>query len=217
MASFPSLIRPEKIWDAEDGIPTIAPAFIGRLFFKTSAPHPLLTPAPVFAILLVFLSLSLCIAGQRGLPPQEGISNFGKVNQNLYRGAQPDAAGMTNLNKLGIKTIINLRQPVENWQAELEQVRAQGMVFTNIPMSGVGRPTTEQVRQVLAAIEALPSPVFIHCQHGCDRTGTIIACYRIEHDKWSNTAALEEAERYGISKLERGMRKFILSFGTTEK
>jgi protein tyrosine/serine phosphatase len=110
-----------------------------------------------------------------------------------------------------------LRQPGKSWEAEVEQARTNGLTFTNIPLSGLGRPKEEDVRRILATIEGLPSPVFIHCEHGCDRTGTIIACYRIQHDKWSNEAALAEAERYGISKLERGMRKYIASFGTAKK
>jgi protein tyrosine/serine phosphatase len=87
-----------------------------------------------------------------------------------------------------------------------------GLVYTNIPMRGLGRPGDDQVIKVLALIETLPSPVFIHCQHGCDRTGTVIACYRIQHDGWLNELALREAETYGISHFERGMRSYILKF-----
>lgn len=187
-----------------------------------SAPFRLLTSAPastaaLVAIVLFYLNASFCLAAPRGLPAQQGINNFGKVSEILYRGAQPDAVAMTNLVKLGIKTIINLREPDKSWEAEIEQARAHGIVFTNIPLKGLGSPSHEQVRMALAAIEALPSPVFIHCQHGCDRTGTIIACYRIQHDKWTSDAALKEAELYGISKFERGMRKYILSFGVPQK
>ena len=87
-----------------------------------------------------------------------------------------------------------------------------GSSYTNIPMSGVGRPRDEQIRQVLALFESDLAPVFIHCQYGCDRTGTVIACYRIQHGGWSSELALREAERHGISKLEYQMRKYILAF-----
>ena len=49
------------------------------------------------------------IASERGLPAQEGIPNFGRIDQTNYRGAQPDAAAIKNLHRLGIKTIIDLR------------------------------------------------------------------------------------------------------------
>jgi protein tyrosine/serine phosphatase len=69
------------------------------------------------------------------------------------------------------------------------------------------------VSTLLTLIETLPAPVFIHCLHGCDRTGTIVACYRIKHHSWSSRTALEEARKYGLSKFERGMRNYILDFG----
>ncbi|QYM78746.1 hypothetical protein K0B96_15800 [Horticoccus luteus] len=54
--------------------------------------------------------------------------------------------------------------------------------------------------------------MFIHCQHGADRTGTIIACYRIRHDGWTADAALAEAKRYGMSEWEFGMKDFVRHF-----
>ena len=153
------------------------------------------------------------IAADRGLPAQEGIVNFGQVNQTIYRGAEPDATAVKNLQRLGVKTIIDLRLPNEGLQGEPVQAQAHGILYTNVPLRGLGRPTDEQVRQVLRLIETLPGPVFIHCKHGCDRTGTIIACYRIQHDQWSSANALKEAARYGISWFERGMRNYVLSFG----
>jgi uncharacterized protein (TIGR01244 family) len=165
------------------------------------------------SLLLLPLVVSLCAAGQRGLPPSEGIGNFGKINDRLYRGAQPDAAGVANLARLGIKSIINLRMTTDAWKPEEAEARASGITYTNVPLRGVGRPTRSQVATLLALIENLPSPVFVHCEHGCDRTGTIIACYRIRSDRWSNEAALEEARRYGLSKLERGMISYIRHFG----
>lgn len=163
------------------------------------------------AIVCSALTVFTC-AAQRGLPAQDGILNFGRINSSLYRGAQPDAAGLTNLARLGVKTILNLRMPNDVWHPEEACARTLGIFYTNIPMAGVGRPTEQQVRNALAAIEKSPGPVFVHCQHGCDRTGTIIACYRIQHDHWSAETALQEAIRYGISKLERGMKSYILEF-----
>jgi len=148
----------------------------------------------------------------RGLPAQEGIINFGKVSDTVFRGAQPDAAGIASLERLGIKTIVNLRMGDDVWKGEETEARAHGIVYTNLPLRGVGRPTDEQVHTVLKVIETLPGPVFIHCRHGCDRTGTIVACYRIKHDQWNGEKALTEAVHYGMSWLERGMKKYVADF-----
>jgi protein tyrosine/serine phosphatase len=159
----------------------------------------------------------LANAGPRGLPAQEGILNFGKVTEGLYRGAQPDTNAILNLKRLGIRAIINLRQPGSTAKIEAAAAQAAGLFYTNFPLSGISAPRSQQVREILATIESLPGPVFVHCAHGCDRTGTIVACYRIQHDKWSAGTALEEAERYGLSSLERGMRQYVMEFGKTPK
>lgn len=166
---------------------------------------------------LLLAGLHLACGGQRGLPPMDGILNFGKVDDRLYRGAQPDAAGVSSLKKLGVKMIINLRLSGDVWKAEAAEAMVNGIIYTNMPMKGYGRPKAAQIREVLKTIEGYPLPVFVHCEHGCDRTGTIIACYRIQHDRWSSARALEEAKRFGLSKLEWGMKKFILQFEDASK
>ncbi|HZV35464.1 MAG TPA: tyrosine-protein phosphatase [Verrucomicrobiae bacterium] len=160
---------------------------------------------------LVF-GLAVCFAGPRGLPPTEGITNFGRVNEFLFRGAQPDTAAIENLKRLGVKSIINLRVPKEASTNEEAHAHATGIVYTNVPLAGMGRPTDEQVAKILSLIDTLPKPVFVHCKHGCDRTGTVVACYRIAHDHWTTADALNEAGTYGMSGLERGMREYIVNF-----
>jgi protein tyrosine phosphatase (PTP) superfamily phosphohydrolase (DUF442 family) len=170
------------------------------------------------SILLGLMSVvAICNAGQRGVPPQENIANFGKINDSLFRGAQPDKAGIESLKRLGVKLIVNLRMPGDIWTPEEALARSCGIDYTNFPLSGLGRPKVEQVAKVLSLIQSFPSPVFVHCQHGCDRTGTIIACYRIEHDKWSSSDALREARLYGMSRLERGMRRYVEDFDKARK
>src|SRR5436190_12147481 len=118
----------------------------------------------LLCLLVAFLaSNSLWIANARGLPKQEGILNFGKISDALYRGAQPDAGGIKSLQSLGIKSIINLRMANDIWKEESSQATSHGILYTNVPLPGLGRPTDDQVRQLLSLIEGLPGPVFIHC------------------------------------------------------
>ena len=150
-----------------------------------------------------------CDSAQPVTTRVEGIPNFDRVNANLYRGAQPNSAGIASLRRLGVKTIINLRMTNDIWAPEPALARAAGIGYTNIPLVSIQRPTDAQVAQVLAAIKTAPGPVFIHCHFGADRTGTLIACYRIKHDRWSSETALHEAVQHGMLSAETDMKRFI--------
>jgi protein-tyrosine phosphatase len=169
----------------------------------------------VLGLLTVVVALNLVTAGERGVPGIDGIRNFGKVDEKLFRGAAPSESGVARLKELGAKSIIDLRLPSEVKKHERAAALANGLVYTNVPLRGLGAPFDEQVKTVLGLIDTLPSPVFIHCVYGCDRTGTMVACYRISYDHWSNEVALAEAKRYGLSNFERGMKKYIKEFGKT--
>ena len=58
-------------------------------------------------------------------------------------------------------------------------------------------------------------PTFVHCKEGKDRTGTVIACYRMLHDRWQNKTALKEAESYGMHWFEFGMKRYIQNYQTS--
>jgi tyrosine-protein phosphatase SIW14 len=160
--------------------------------------------------LLSVVLITGCVT--RGVPATNGIVNFGKVNDSLYRGGQPDQKAMQQLAAIGVRSVINLRMTNDVWKGEQAAATAYSMAYTNIPLSPLSAPTDAQVACVLSAISAMPKPVFVHCQHGCDRTGTILACYRVRQDHWVNSRALKEAEVYGISPFEVGMRKYIKHF-----
>ncbi len=162
---------------------------------------------------LLFLAAFVgCSATSRGAPTSEGIPNFGRVNATLFRGAQPDEAGMAGLQRLGVRTVINLRLASDTWPAEEASARAHGLTYLAAPLAGLSAPTEAQVSHILALIESSPSPVFVHCQHGADRTGTIVACYRMQHDGWTVERAFAEAKQFGFSVFQIGMRHFIKAF-----
>lgn len=82
-----------------------------------------------------------------------------------------------------------------------------------VPFRPWSAPSGQQVRSVLALLlNNSQQTTFIHCRRGKDRTGTVIACYRIQHDGWTNQHALEEAIHFGMSRMQRSMRKFIVGF-----
>jgi len=141
------------------------------------------------------------------------LPNFHQVNPQLYRGAQPKVGGVRKLAALGIKTILNLRREDDHTRAEAVAARAAGLRYFNVPMPGTSKPTDAQINRVLAIINSPANqPVFVHCQRGADRTGTVIACYRILKDGWTARQAKKEAEHYGMYWTERGMKEYIEDF-----
>jgi tyrosine-protein phosphatase SIW14 len=147
-----------------------------------------------------------------------GVPNFHAVNDHLYRGGQPADAAWKSLATLGVKTVIDLRVAAEHSiDEEAKAVEAAGMHFVSYPMGRLAAPSNVDIAKILALLDSNAAwPVFLHCRRGADRTGTVIACYRITHDGWSNQEALKEARSYGMSALEVGMKHFIQSFHITD-
>ncbi len=146
-------------------------------------------------------------------PTGKELPNFHKVSDQLYRGAQPLESGFRKLSELGIKTVINLRGPDDRISGEQREAESAGMSYFNIPMPGLSAPSDEQVARVMRIInDPNNQPVFIHCKHGSDRTGTVTAIYRISRDGWTADRAIAEARRNGMSWAEFGMRSYISNY-----
>jgi len=92
-------------------------------------------------------------------------------------------------------------------------VTAAGMKYVNVPMSGLTPPTDAEMTKVLRLLEDSSSaPVFVHCLRGADRTGAVIAAYRIQHDHWENTRALKEAFSEGMAFFQYPRQSYIRNF-----
>ena len=152
-----------------------------------------------------------------GLPmlagPAQGIRNFDQVDAHVYRGAQPTVEGFHYLAKLGVKTVIDLREPGQRSMAEEREVSAMGMRYIGVPMTGLTPPTEDQIAKILGVLEDQTSgPVFVHCMRGADRTGAVIAAYHIEHDRWDNARALRDAKAHGMSFFQLPRQSYIRTF-----
>ena len=87
------------------------------------------------------------------------------------------------------------------------------MRFVSVPMTGLTPPTDAEITKILALLESSPNePVFVHCKRGADRTGAVIAAYRIDQDHWDNARALNEAMTQRMSSFQVPRQKFILDF-----
>lgn len=146
---------------------------------------------------------------------QEPTNRFHLVAPSIYRGAQPDMERFADLAALGIRTVINLRSTQDRVERERRVVEGLGMKFVNIPLRGYRSPADAQIRRALAELDEATrakTPAFVHCRLGKDRTGTVIACFRIARQGWSNEDALREAKKLGMSPLQFRMQRYVKGF-----
>jgi tyrosine-protein phosphatase SIW14 len=165
------------------------------------------------ASLLVFVLVSSFRLGLADSLPAVDVGNFAQVNDHLYRGAAPSAVGLQELGAMGVKLVIDLRETGKQTGVEKAQAEKLGIRYVNVPLRPTSAPTQAEISHVLSLLSQNETArVFVHCRRGKDRTGTVIACYRIQHDGWTNKKAQTEANGYGMSRVERGMRSFIVHF-----
>ncbi len=168
------------------------------------------------------------------------VENFHKVTDGIYRGARPvDQLEIAKLAKMGIKTVINLQGGDLNspWigdlipyfedgetKAEINQegriVNAYGMNYYSMPLNSLGTVSKREAIRIEQVLEIMndpeQQPVFVHCAHGADRTGMVIALYRVKYQNWSTRRAHNEMQNKGHNWLHMlftsGMDEYFLSY-----
>jgi protein tyrosine phosphatase (PTP) superfamily phosphohydrolase (DUF442 family) len=136
-----------------------------------------------------------------------GLPNFYKVDDGLYRGAQPTAEGIKELERMGIKTILSLRAR----HSDKEMLGNVTIALVPIPMDTWDVDAKDVVRFLQIATDKNRRPVFVHCQHGADRTGTMCAAYRVVVDGWTKQQAIDEMTHggFGFHPIWSNLPKFI--------
>ena len=160
--------------------------------------------APRWHILVVIAILTGFAEGcatHRVHVAEQPLPHFYTVDHNLYRGAQPTEEGFRRLHAMGVKTVISLRalRPSEQ-RATQRAVESLGMRWVSLPMRMYWRARPEQIQKFLEiAGDPANQPVFIHCEQGEDRTGSMVAVYRIVKDGWQPARAYDEAVALGMA------------------
>jgi len=158
------------------------------------------------------ISLPLC---KPALPLSlPGLPNLHKVTKDLYRGAQPTREGFRELEKMGIKTVINLRHS----HSDTELIRGTRLDYIHIRTHAWDLNENDVVRFLKVATDQNRTPVFVHCQHEADRTGVMCALYRITVCGWSRKQAIEEMTRggFGYHRIWRHLAQFIQNIDLNE-
>ncbi len=164
------------------------------------------------------------------------IPNLRHVSDNIARGGQPDPEGIRLLQAAGVKTIVNLRSaesglvslfrrssgsgPVIDPEIEREKKAAQelGMKFVQIPLDVFGHPDEQHFEQFLALVtNPQEGPTFVHCLHGRDRTGLMMAVYRVVCEGWEQEKAYAEMVECGFDSDRTNLSDALFAFCKSRK
>lgn len=125
----------------------------------------------------------------------------------IYRGGQPSDAALQRLADLGFKTIVSLLnagdgpQDAADVAREREIVTRRGVTFINLPIPDGDVPSAATIDELIRiASDSDRHPVFVHCLWGRDRTGAVIAAYRIHANGDTTERALTEMRSFGYER-----------------
>ncbi len=131
------------------------------------------------------------------------------VSDRLMRGPRPESVSdLQWFIDQGIFTIISLET---GFGAFWDKITARKLLnersmwnsyfqrpFFNFPLSNFLPPTPRQVVETIQAIQKSPGPTFLHCYSGVDRTGFLVAVWRVWEEGWGPEAAWKEAVESGM-------------------
>ena len=124
---------------------------------------------------------------------QSSLDNCFRVSTDLYRCEQPALRDLPDLQALGVRTLLNLR----SHHTDSPEFAKTGLKLLAEPMNA-GDVTFDQLVAALRKLREAPKPVLVHCWHGSDRTGVVVAAYRLVFENWTREAALDEFRHGGF-------------------
>ena len=130
--------------------------------------------------------------------------NLYKVDGDLYRSEQPTSDGMKGLEVLGVKTVLNVR----NIRGDKAEAKGTGLKLIHKRIN-TWTIAYQEALDGVKIIKDSPKPVLIHCKHGSDRTGCIVAMYRMAFMNWSKADAIREFKEGGYGYHDKAFPNII--------
>lgn len=173
--------------------------------------------------LLVATAMPVPAAGRDDARQEVPIERFQRVDERLYRGAQPTEQGFRRLKELGVRTVLNLRIEADATRLDERRiVESLGMTYVHLPIKDgnfftrARRIPEETVRAFFKILDAADAgPIFVHCHRGADRTGALVGFYRVARNGWDGERAAKEARELGMRSWYHGLQRQIREFSLT--
>ena len=128
---------------------------------------------------------------------EKGVPNFGEVTPTLYRGGLLSGEGLKAIKKLGVNVVVDTHADSKHEKGEVE---ALGMKYVAIPWH-CPWPKDEVFAKFLRVVhENKGKKIFVHCRLGDDRTGMMVAAYRMAEEGWTADEAMIEMQSFGFTR-----------------
>jgi protein tyrosine phosphatase (PTP) superfamily phosphohydrolase (DUF442 family) len=131
-----------------------------------------------------------------------GVPNLVRVDDRLWRGAEPNDAGYRELAAGGVTTVVDLAA-ADGPDRDDALLAELGVLEVELPVTDGGIPSRGQVARFLEVVRSTPGRVFVHCRAGVGRTGTMAAAYLVAMGRTSATEALRRTLAVGPPSLEQ--------------
>ncbi len=137
------------------------------------------------------------------------LPNFHQLSPKLMRGGQPSDIGLQELKLHGIKTIVDLRLTGTGTAREQAICKKLELKYINFPTS-FAAPEKSKVEAFLRTVSDPDNePVYVHCRFGADRTGMMMAIYRVVVQKWSFDRAYTEMKAHQFKPIFIHMKEAV--------
>ena len=128
---------------------------------------------------------------------EKGVPNFGEVTPTLYRGGLLNEEGLKALKKLGVNVVVDTHAHDKH---EEQLTKSLGMQYVAIPWH-CPWPHDEVFAKFLKVVhDNQGKKIFVHCRLGDDRTGMMVAAYRMAEEGWTADEAMIEMRSFGFSR-----------------
>lgn len=141
------------------------------------------------------------------------LNNFGTVSASVARAAQPDRHGFEQLRRMGYTVVVKLNHEDESPLKDEADQFQPGVVYAIESIPIVTEPDTTLIARIVAQLRDYSADgerVLVHCTYGRDRTGLVVAAYRLLVDHWTYDDAIHEMEIYGVKKFANGLYRRTL-------
>jgi protein tyrosine/serine phosphatase len=161
---------------------------------------------------------AMTLAAQLGSAPLSAsgdVSTFEKkfveiIPGKVYSGIQPGSdKDYAFLKSRGIKTHLNLRKYLKFSEKTMrERAIEHGFLYRHAGMPTMwNKPKDPEVEEALSDLSNVDlQPIYVHCRLGKDRTGMIVALYRVLYEKWDGCDAWKEWKGLGYKPWNSGLR-----------